>query len=319
MLLKNKVSLQINLAPGDYPHAKHILKHQLDVLSDQVDEIILTVDTRQSKGRFAEGWDANKDLLNQFLSEEIQSKYNVKIVPVDYSSSTKKQVAEYFFGESSLPDKDFRGGPFYAYFFGIYTAKNNLVFHLDSDMFLGGGGQEWITEAEQFFESEPSCFIISPLPGPPNNTDVLTDQHVIHKIAPYTWQLNGMSTRIFMMDKSRFKLHKLVLTKPPVRGQVKAIVEGNSNADLPEHIISTYISKHNLKRIDFLGTGKGLWSLHPPYRTQGFYDDLPKLIDRVISNNLPEKQQGFYDIIDEVCDWTSAREKLKNNRWWKRK
>lgn len=68
MLLKNKVSLRINLAPGDYPHAKHILKHQLDILSNQVDEIILTVDTRQSKGKFAKVWDANKDLLNQFLS-----------------------------------------------------------------------------------------------------------------------------------------------------------------------------------------------------------------------------------------------------------
>jgi hypothetical protein len=270
MLLKNKVSLQINLAPGDYPHAKHMLKHRLDVLSGQVDEIILTVDTRHSKGRFAEGWEANKDLLNQFLSVGIQSQYKVKIVPVDYSAPAKKQVAEYFFGENNLPDKDFRGGPFYAYFFGIHTAKNNLVFHFGfgyvfrrrkPGMDQGGG---------QFFESEPSCFIISPLPGPPNNTDVLIDQHVVNKIAPYIWQLNGMSTRILMMDKSRFKLHKLTLTKPPVRGQVKAIMEGNSNADLPEHIISTYISRHNLKRIDFLGTGKGLWSLYPPYRTKVF-------------------------------------------------
>jgi len=30
------------------------------------------------------------------------------------------------------------------------------------------------------------------------------------------------------------------------------------------------------------------------------------------------KGGGFYDIIDEVCDWAQAREKLKNDRWWKR-
>ncbi|WP_184544994.1 hypothetical protein [Mucilaginibacter sp. FT3.2] len=316
--MKNKVSLQINLAPGDYPHAKYILKHQLDVMAKQVDEIILTVDTRPSKGRFSEGWEANKELLHKFLSTEIEPKYAVKIVPVDYASITKQKVAEYFFGKKNMPDKDFRGGPFYAYFFGIYTAANNLVFHLDSDLFLGGGSPEWIAEAVNFFETDAACFVMAPLPGPPNSADTLIDQQVVDKIAPYVWQLEGMSTRIFMIDKSRFKTNKLQLTRPPMRGQVKAIVEGNSNAGLPEHMISAYINKHHLKRIDFLGSGKGLWSLHPPYRTQAFYEGLPGLIKRIESNDLPPEQQGFYDIINEVCDWSSAREKIRNNRWWKK-
>lgn len=316
--MKNKVSLQINLAPGDYPHVRYILKHQLAILSTQVDEIILTVDTRPSKGRFAEGWEENKELLNQFLSTEIESGYNIKIVPVDYTAATKQKVADYFFGKNDMPDKDFRGGPFYAYFFGIYTAVNDLVFHLDSDMFLGGENGEWVAEAARFFETDPACFVMAPLPGPPNSLDTLTAQQVVNKIAPYTWQLAGMSTRIFMIDKSRFKTDKLILTKPPIRGQVKAIIEGNANADLPEHLISAYINSHNLKRIDFLGSGKGLWSLHPPYRTKAFYDGLPQLIKRITSNDLPEKQQGFYDVIDEVCDWSAAREKIGNNRWWKR-
>jgi hypothetical protein len=36
-----KVSLQINLAPSDYPHALYILKHQLDILASQVNEFSL--------------------------------------------------------------------------------------------------------------------------------------------------------------------------------------------------------------------------------------------------------------------------------------
>ncbi|MCQ6957292.1 hypothetical protein [Mucilaginibacter aquariorum] len=316
--MKNKVSLQINLAPVDYPHARYLLEHQLRALAGQVNEIILTVDTRPSKGRFGEGWEKNTDLLDNFLSNEIKSRYAVKIVGVDYSPVMKRKVARFFFGTDYIPDKDFRGGPFYAYFFGLYTAANNLVFHLDSDLFIGGGSTMWVKEAVRFFEDDPSCFIIGPLPGPPHHADVLTDQFVIKKIAPYTWQLGSMSTRVFMTDKGRFTQNKLALTKPPLRGQIMALLGGNSNADLPEHIIGAYMHKHRLKRIDFLGAGKGLWSLHPPYRTGDFYKNLPELITRIEVNDLPAKQQGFYDIIDDVCDWAPARKKMKNNRWWRR-
>ena len=318
MPFSKKVSLQINLAPGDYLHARYILPHQLKTLAHQVDEVILTIDTRQSRGRFSAGWHQYKDLLNDFLSKNIQAAYNVKIIPVDYSIEMKLKIAGYFFGTDYIPEKDFRGGPFYAYFFGLYSATNNLIFHLDSDIFLGGSSKTWITEAADFFETDPSCFISSPLPGPPHADDILIDQEVIHKIAPYTWQLNGMSTRLFMTDKSKFNANKLLFAKPGLRNQVKAIVEGNANADLPEHILSAYIRKNNLKRIDFLGSGLGLWSLHPPYRTKIFYDEVQALILRIELNDLPKKQQGFYDIVDEVCDWSEAKKVIAANRWWKR-
>jgi len=313
------VSLQINLAPGDYPHAKYILPHQLKVLTAQVDEIILTVDTKPGNGRFADGWEKYQSLLNSFLYDEIQQEFKVKIVPVDYSSSVIKNVSQYFFGTNTMPLKDFRGGPFYAYFFGLYSAKNNLLFHLDSDIFLGGRSQNWIEEAAALFKSDPYCFVVSPLPGPPHTDDILKDQQVINKLGAYAWQLGGMSTRLFLIDKDRLKTDKLVVSNPSARNQVKAVVQGHPNADLPEHLISAFMNKHYLKRIDFLGTGNGLWSLHPPYRTSGFYAGLPDLIKRIEINDLPESQQGFYDILDEVCDWTPARDKIKNNRWWKRK
>jgi hypothetical protein len=318
MSLKQRVSLQINLAPGDYPLMQHLLPHQLNQLQAQVDEIILTVDTQPGKGRFAEGWFKYKDSLDLFLKMVIEPKYPVKIIPVDYTPAIKQQVAQYFFGKDNMPVKDFRGGPFYAYFFGLYTAVNNFVFHLDSDMFLGGGSKQWIAEALQYFNTDPACFVMAPLPGPPRADDILVGQQVINKPAPFTWQLEGMSTRIFLMDKSKFKTNKLVLARPSLRNLVKAIVEKHNPADLPEHLIQTFIKTHNLKRIDFLGSGEGMWSLHPPYRTAAFYNQLSEIIKQVENNVLPQKQQGFYDLIDEICDWTDAREKLKNNRWWKK-
>ncbi|MBC7913699.1 MAG: hypothetical protein H7Y07_06210 [Pyrinomonadaceae bacterium] len=312
------VSLQINLAPGDYLHAKFILKHQLDILSNQVDEIILTIETKPSNGRFADGWDENKLQLYSFLKKEIEPHFDVQIIPVDYSEKIKKTIADYFFGTDFIPEKDFRGGPFYAYFFGLHSASNNLIFHIDSDLFLGGGSQKWVQEASDFFDKDPDCFIVSPLPGPPHPDGTLKDQTVVKKISSFTYELKGMSTRIFLIDKSKFNTDKLSQLKPSIKNQIKAYAEGNSNADLPEHLIASYMQLHLLKRIDFLGSNEGLWSLHPPYRSSNFYSRLPEIIEKIQHNDLPENQYGFYDIVDEVCDWSEAREIIKNYRWWKK-
>jgi hypothetical protein len=45
-------TVQINLAPTDLPHLIHILPHQIRQFGGQVDEILLTVDLHQSRGRF---------------------------------------------------------------------------------------------------------------------------------------------------------------------------------------------------------------------------------------------------------------------------
>lgn len=319
MSLNRKVSLQINLAPGDYLHARHVLPHQLKKLAGQVDEILLIVDSRPSKGRFAAGWHEYRETLNNFLIEEVQAVFDVKIIPVDYSDTTRQAVAQYFFGNLFIPEKDFRGGPFYAYFFGLYMASHDLIFHLDSDILLGGGSPSWISEAVSLLANHPNCFIVSPLPGPPHAEDILIDQQIIQKIGRYSWQLGGMSTRLFMMDRIKIHAHKLSLVKPGIRNQLKALAEGNPNADLPEHLLNAYLLKHQLKRIDFLGSGKGLWSLHPPYRSRQFYNELPELLIKIDTGDLPLKQCGYYDIIDELVDWTEAKQQLQQNRWWKRK
>ncbi|MDQ0967618.1 hypothetical protein QFZ20_003021 [Flavobacterium sp. W4I14] len=312
------VSLQINVAPSDYPHVQYILKKQLEILSNQVNEIIVTIDSIPSKGRFATGWHENKDNLTHYLYTEIVPYFNVKIQFVDYSSVCVKEVSNFFFCDKLIPAKDFRGGPFYAYFFGIFSAKNNFVFHLDSDIILGGGSSRWIAEALEKFQSKPTIFVISPLPGPPHPQQLLVGQSDYQKIEDYVFQFKRMSTRIFIVDKSRFQENKLKLTKPSFRNQIKAVVEGNPNADLPEHLISNMMSERGLNRIDFLGSDEGLWSLHPPFRNREFYQKLPQILSFVNDGNLPHAQFGFYDIVDEICDWSENRLQLRKNRWWKR-
>jgi hypothetical protein len=190
---------------------------------------------------------------------------------------------------------------------------------LDADMFLGGGSQTWISEAIDLLSSKEDIFTCSPLPGPPHPQKILVGQPAAVKTdGSYRYKFYGMSTRIFMIKRNAFEKQKLQLSVPAARKFVTALIRGNPAYNLPEHIISAYMSKHSLERIDFLGSGDGIWSLHPPYRTASFYNDLPQLIKGVVTNTLDSSQDGFYDIVDEVCDWTEAREKLKNNRWWKK-
>ena len=303
-----KVSLQINLSPSDYPSARFILPHQLAVLGKQVDEIVLITESKPSNGRFATGWQENVGKLNTLLTE-LSSQYPIKIINVDYSVEEKKNIAQYFFGTNHIPEKDFRGGPFYCYFFGLYHCQNDIVLHLDADIFLGGQSNTWIAEATDIFTTNDAVFCVCPLPGPPAHGEKLIGQHILHKFedSAYKFQLNGFSTRIFMIRKSLLYKDKLKLKKPGLKNQLKALISGNANADLPEHFVSDFMKRHQLSRIDFLGRGKGLWSLHPPYRNAFFYENLPSIIKRIEENDLPESQKGFYDIVDELCDWNDVK------------
>src|SRR5690348_690834 len=103
-------TLQINLAPTDLPHIIHILPHQFRQLGGQVDEILLTLDLHQSRGRFGTGW---KERLPGFLNfVEMQSLANAKIRvhEVDYSRSAVRTIGERFFGGALIPPKDCNGG-----------------------------------------------------------------------------------------------------------------------------------------------------------------------------------------------------------------
>jgi hypothetical protein len=73
--------------------------------------------------------------------------------------------------------------------------------------------------------------------------------------------------------------------------------------------------RKGLSRIDFLGSGAGLYSLHPPYRTDTFYRELPHLIARIVAGAIPEAQRGEYDVNSSMFDWTEAlRQKTTGRR-----
>lgn len=311
----NIVTLQISLAPSDYRHAIHLLKHQIKILGSQVSEILLTYDTHRSKGRFAINWEENNEKMWAFLEDFASSNPKIKLIKIDYTTEKVREIAQKYFNKNSIPAKDWRGGPFYTYFYGLKEAKNDYVFHIDSDIFFGGMSQTWIKEAIYIFESNNNILFINPLPGPPRKDQKLIGQsrYKKHEFKPNYFEFEGMSTRLFLVNRKHFIKNKIAnIITFNWREFSKAIIRKNPPYRLPEEILSDYMLKNCFIRVDFLGNNEGLWSLHPPYRTEQFYVDLPQIIQKIENGTVPNSQRGFYDIVDELVDWTEAKKRIAN-------
>ncbi|HTB79803.1 MAG TPA: hypothetical protein VK717_02830 [Opitutaceae bacterium] len=312
------VTLQISLAPSDYRHARILLPHQVRAWRGQVAEILLTVDFHRSSGRFSAGWKEGQDNIMSFA----QSIDGARVLTVDYGAPTMARVATEFFGGRRIPAKDFRGGPYYSYFFSMAEARHPYVLHTDSDMFFGGGSPTWVAEALAHMAAHPKVLFTAPLPGPPAADGRLHSQTADPEPdSAHAFHFSTMSTRLFLMDRRHFKnvIGSLQPRRPPaLRNSIKALVEGNPAEDLPEHLFTDAMRADGLVRREFLGTAPGMWSLHPPYRCADFYHRLPELVKQVEAGEIPEAQRGNHDMNASMVDWSEAHAALSQNRWWKR-
>ncbi len=311
------ITLQISLAPSDYLHACVLLPHQVRTWRGQVAEILLTIDFHRSAGRFSERWTEGG---NQILPLA-QSIPDARVLTVDYDPTSKARVSTEFFGGRPVPAKDFRGGPYYAYFFGLNAAQNDLVLHVDSDLLFGGGSPTWLAEAAEEMAQHPEVMFSGPLPGPPAPDGRLHSQSGLAEPGmPFAFRFATMSTRLFLISRQRFRtaIGELRPRRPAIRNTIKAIVEGNPPEDLPEHVFAASMGARGLIRREFLGKAPGMWSLHPPYRCADFFQKLPELVRRVEAGDIPDGQRGDHDINASLVDWGDAIAALARNRWWRR-
>lgn len=332
------VTLEITVAPVDLPHAVHVLPHQLRQWAGQVDEILFTFDLHTSRGRYGEAAEERRPVMERLLEELCSQHVHARVAPVDYSAGTAERISQAFFGGAPVPAKHHYGGPFYSYFFGLLEARHRHVLHLDSDMLFGGGSQGWIGEAIDLFEARPDMLLCSPFPGPPTAEGDIppevvrrhgADDGAPGRSAPAlrresysspAFALPRCSTRLFMVELRRFdeRVCPLQVEKAPARSRLRAWAEGHSQYALPEDIISRAMQREGLVRIDFLGAPPGMWSLHPPLRSELFYEQLPALIERVERGDVPEEQRGDFDMNDSMIDWSGARAALRRRTWWRR-
>jgi hypothetical protein len=300
--MANPVTFQVSLAPTDYPHARHILPHQLRQWARQVDEVLCVVDLHRSHGRFGSNWDANRPKLIELIAQCCADHEHARMAEVDYSENVRRQVSEEFFGGKRVPEKDYRGGPFYSYFFGLHAASNDLVFHVDSDMMFGGGSVNWVQEAVQLLRDRNDVLACSVLPGPPTPDGVLITQVGEHEPSPrLAYRFAHFTSRHFMLSRERFASRVGALTLEyapvPLKRKAKSLVrQRRLPYAIPENIVGSAMRKDGLFRINFLGAPPGMWSLHPVDRSEPFLRLLPEIILRVERNEIPEGQRGDYNL-----------------------
>lgn len=330
MVHANKdVVLQINMHPNDARHIVHVLPHQIRMWGGQVDRILVTLDLHRSRaGRYRNNeYDQNLRKITTIL-QEIGRDSPIEVAEVDYSPAARDKVARSFFLSADIPDKAWDGGPFYSYFYGLWAAKADYVLHMDSDMLYGGGSQQWIAEATALLEQRPDLLFMAPLSGPPRDDHMLLGQRgwfsgEVRRDASLAgaYRFPTVSTRIFLMGVSllRERLGMLTLTAPSLTQKLRARIMGNPPQALEaETVLSRNMRAHNLSRIDLLGSGQGMWSLHPPYRSDLFYRELPQLINNIEQGRVPAEQRGRYDVHDSMIDWSEQRLANTRRRRWMR-
>jgi hypothetical protein len=238
---------------------------------------------------------------------------------VDYSEAAISRVSDEFFGGERVPLKDWRAAPIYPYFFALQAASHDLVLHTDSDMMYGGGSQTWISEAVSLLHSRDDVLACSPLPGPPTRDGSLRSQSLPRE--PYgspAFRADALSTRVIMIDLDRFrtKVKRLVPSAPSAKERLMALIDGNPQFETAERMLSNGMTAAGLARVDFLGAGGGMWSVHPPYRSPTFYESLPDLIERIELGDVAEAQRGDHELNDSMIDWSSVR-RSASTRWLK--
>ncbi len=332
-----RTALQINMHPFDVRHVEHTLPHQLRVWGAQVDRVLITLDTRVAgAGRYHAGaYETARNEMLETLERLTASLPHVIVDEVAYDSQTHRDIGKTFFSATpDWPDRAFDGGPFLVYFHGLMRANADYVLHMDSDMLFGGGSPHWIEDAISVFAERPDALFVCPFSGPPLADGTLrADLHTqfpgldevavperLDGVVP-GYRFATVSTRIFMIDMNRFaeRIGSLRLLRPNLKRRLRALALDESPLSMPaEEVLSANMAAHRLARIDWLGAVPGMFSLHPPYRSETFYKDLPHLIARIEAGDIPEGQRGDFDVNASMIDWTSAlSQKRRSVRWRK--
>jgi hypothetical protein len=324
------VTLDITIAPVDLPYARHIIPHQLRQWAGQVSDIQFTLDLHRSRGRYGAAYDERRPGIERLLERLCAEHPRAEVREVDYAPGMRAEVAERFFGGREIPAKDHYGAPVFAYFFGWHVAANDHILHTDYDVLFGGGAQGWTREAIALLGARADVVLCSPLPGPPTADGLLPDQVVARHARTATapareplpsraYAFTRASTRILFADRREVvrRLCPLPVTPPPLRRALRAHVEGHSLFQPAETSMTLAMQRRGLRRVDFLGEPPGMWSLHPPMRSDEFLRALPRLIQRVETGDIPAGQRGDYDVNDSMVDWSSARAALRDQRGWR--
>jgi hypothetical protein len=312
---KADVTLQVNVAPIDLPHADATLRHHLRRWGFQVAQVIYTLDLSKSPGPRGADFEERRPAMELLIDELAATSPAARAVSVDYAGDAVRRVGEMFFAGATPPAKDCYGAPFYGYFYGLAEVQTRYVLHMDCDMLFGGGSQTWIAEAIELLGARPDVLFVAPLGGPPaadarvsrrvrrrqRHAQGFGSVPVLEARDPRRYRLAHVGTRVFFADLDRLRSAGpfSVLEAPPWSF-------GSNLATTPflpaETTLSEAMSRDDWLRLDYLGRDPGVWTLHPGQRGPGFAANLPNVIAALERGAVPEYQRGSSALRSEWLD-----------------
>ncbi|PIQ27396.1 hypothetical protein COW36_22610 [bacterium (Candidatus Blackallbacteria) CG17_big_fil_post_rev_8_21_14_2_50_48_46] len=286
-----KISLQINLTRADLGVLYWLLPRQLDYFAGCCGDILLVLDEPLDAPNFPVSLRKAESLALEDLLEKMQNSYpHLRLLRLNEGFSS--EIPDPFFG-SAIPHRDFRGGPFRAYFEGLAQTESEWVLHLDADMILGGEVQDWLETALEILKQDQQIIGCCPLAGPPRADGSVAQFYVAPYAQPDGFCYSAWTSRIFLTQKSRFyKALKLEYLNSEGTDQ-KIVLPG---VLLAETIITQWMRANELLRLEFSGGFPGLWSLHPEPKDLAFYQALPLLLKAIDSAQIPEFQKGRFNL-----------------------
>ena len=158
-----------------------------------------------------------------------------------------------------------------------------------------------LCEAVAILQERPDLLACNPLPGPPRADGRLLSQKkppLTDPRGPGYYRFTTLSSRVFLLDRRHLatRLGGLRRVWAPFKAAVSAMLAGRVPYDGVEGAISKAMRRRGVFRLDFLGSGPGMWSVHPLHRTPAYVRSVPEVIRMVEAEDIPEAQRGEYDL-----------------------
>jgi len=307
----NKISLQINLSAADLPVCRKLLERQINFWYEELDEIVLSIESKKSFGKFAKDFDLNKEGLMEMVADFGSRFRKIRYHFIDYSAGQNAHLAGLFFCNDSIPEKDYRGCAFYSYLDGLASCNNRYIIHLDSDIMVGGNPNTWLQDAVDLLNSDPNYLLVNPLPGPPSSNYELKQKYT-RRMGLYQFLFKKMSTRVFLIDMNKLNVNKLSLKKVPVKPRyIKWFFKSGFKWGYMalEDLFSDIMLRRSLLRVDTLGVseGRSAYTLHPVLKPAEYIRAIPDLLRRMDTGDIPESQRGYYNVHNDFFDFRKAK------------
>jgi hypothetical protein len=294
----NSCSLSILVARTDIPFMMQTIPHLVKSCQFDFLERVLFVETAPLSGIFRNrpgiGTFAQlKDCCEQLLKASVVD----RVVEIDYSTATRKQIYRKHFGKDVRFTHDYRGASVFGFIYSLEAAKGDYVLHFDSDMLLHQQPNHcWITEAIAVLQNNSDVMFVSPLAGSPSQDGSLNQRGVSYQKDPRGfYAFKQFTSRKFLVDRNR--LNQMLPIQPSWvswNRKVLSSLTNQSALNVWEIIMSQALQSSQYIRAD-LSSPKA-WTLHTPDHGAAFIQALPSIIAGIESGRYPSEQAGDYDL-----------------------